>query len=404
MDALSEGMTPIQRFEVKRQILTGANAGERFVMVIDADTRWPIALINEYLMFALRFLVASSTLFRVATALALFFSWGATKGIDVTARLLSGRTFTKTELATSLTPFLRKPCAAGGRKTQRIVVTNNEFRKRIWAIRAFCDYVMEDVMSRAPERRLRALALRSESLNKSLTKLLPRRSAPATRVALNDEQVAELVRLTAPECHENPWGSPVVRARNQVIVLLFVLCGLRRGELLKLHVNDIKLEKLLIAVCRRPDDPLDPRILEPNVKTAARLLPIPPALAFILESYILDHRRKIRNATRGPYLVVSSRDGQPLSVSATNKVIVDIRESWPTLFPGLIPHILRHTFFENVKRVMAESRTEPASKVKTGNYLMGWAGDNSVTYEQGAIAENAFNVAREYQQHLFGQR
>ncbi|AME23703.1 tyrosine-type recombinase/integrase [Burkholderia sp. PAMC 26561] len=404
MDVTRMGERPIQRFEVKRLTLTGANAGERFVLVIDADTRWPIALVNEYLMIVLRLIVASSTLYRAATALALFLSWGATNGVDVAARLLSGETFTKNELNTSLRTFLRKPRRrAGDNKTQNIVTSNDEFRKRVWAIRKFCGQVMDDVMSRAPERRLRALNIRKELLNRMLTELLPRKNAPAKRIALTDKQVAELIRLTAPECHENAWVRPAVRVRNQVIVLLFLLCGLRRGELLKLQVNDIRLEKLQIAVCRRPDDALDPRIIEPNVKTAARLLPIPPALASILESYILDHRRQIRNATRGPYLVVSSKDGQPLTVSATNKVIVDIRDSWPTLFPGLKPHILRHTFFENVKRVMAESQTVPASKVKTGNYLMGWAGDNSSTYEQGAIAKQAFDVAKEYQQQLFGE-
>jgi integrase len=87
---------------------------------------------------------------------------------------------------------------------------------------------------------------------------------------------AEVIRLRAvvePDHPENPF-EPKVRFRNYLIIRLLLDLGIRRGELLGIRVEDCRLgSNGTVTVHRRPDDPDDPRKVQPSSKTEARLLP-----------------------------------------------------------------------------------------------------------------------------------
>lgn len=88
---------------------------------------------------------------------------------------------------------------------------------------------------------------------------------------------------------------PPYRQRNYLIVLLLAMLGVRRGELLKLRVSDCLLsgDAPAVRIVRAPDDPADPRVAEPQVKTEPRHVPCDRSLARILNDYICGSRRRI---------------------------------------------------------------------------------------------------------------
>jgi len=107
--------------------------------------------------------------------------------------------------------------------------------------------------------------------------------------AAGQERLWQLVDIDSPE---NPWEGRHARARNELIVRWFMGLGVRRGELLGVKVSDVNFQSNEVFIARRADDPSDPRLHQPNTKTADRLLPISDDLARRTRHYILEERRR----------------------------------------------------------------------------------------------------------------
>lgn len=197
------------------------------------------------------------------------------------------------------------------------------------------------------------------------------------RKGLTEQQEHRLLAVTAANSSENPWINTFVKHRNSIVIRVMLAIGLRKGELLGLKMDDIDFRNNTVFVARRPDDPDDPRLRQPQAKTASRILPIAPALAEELKEYILL-RNAIAEARIHSFICVSSK-GAPIALNSIDALFSVLRENFSEL-TSASAHILRHTWNDRFSS-MVEGDMSEAEERQLRNYLMGWS-------DKSRMAEN----------------
>ena len=156
--------------------------------------------------------------------------------------------------------------------------------------------------------------------------------------------------MLEPESQYNPFVDISCRKRNQLIILILQETGMRGGELLNLKISDFNKEKRYLKVCKRVNDPADPRVFQPLVKTFERELNISKKLSMQISSYIDNDRSFYSKSLNHNYLFITQKSGPtegfPLSISAYHKVIKQISriEFNGVSFQNFTGHCLRHTW------------------------------------------------------------
>jgi site-specific recombinase XerD len=125
----------------------------------------------------------------------------------------------------------------------------------------------------------------------------------------------------------------VRKYRDQVIVLLMLLCGLRSCEVLNLKISDI--------------DFIDNQIRVRGKGNKERLLPMPKALAKSLSHYI-DYERPECNHDKLITVIKGNNSGSPLKAESLRTLFRHRRLSKKLL--RVHPHLLRHTFCTSMIR------------------------------------------------------
>lgn len=119
--------------------------------------------------------------------------------------------------------------------------------------------------------------------------------------------------------------------RDITMVHILLLCGLRRNELISLHVTDVDLER---------------RLLKVNGKTSkskrTRFIPINPTLEMYLKDYF-EERNKHGFTTE--YLLVSSTRDRGFSISGINQWV---KKQVKLAGVNFHLHMFRHTFACNL--------------------------------------------------------
>jgi integrase len=101
----------------------------------------------------------------------------------------------------------------------------------------------------------------------------------------------------------NPFRTET-RLRNWLMYGIAIQCGLRRGELLKLRLDDLpRPDTPWLVVRRRAHDAADARRHRPAVKTVERVLDLSGELRAGLRAYLTNRTPSGRSAGRTPYLV-----------------------------------------------------------------------------------------------------
>ena len=184
-----------------------------------------------------------------------------------------------------------------------------------------------------------------------------------------------------------------------MVVLILLAYGLRRGDLLKLCTGDVKTHgsNPTLWIRRRPDDPYDPRVWEPNAKTQERVLPLDSMLTRALNDYVADCRKHIPNQKKTPYLILSLTNGKPMATRSLN----DIFKPLKALFPGIHPHKLRHTHNDRLRAHCREKGIGDKEMRDHAKYLNGWLGDNMGRYTKREARESARKISSQLQAQLF---
>jgi integrase len=224
------------------------------------------------------------------------------------------------------------------------------------------------------------------------------RSGEPERMGLTPESQKVLLAVIAPDHPNNPWETTHSKERNALIVLMMIELGVRRGELLGVRINDIKANELYVA--RRPDDDLDGRLDEPNTKTLARPIPLSRDLSRRIYAYVNGARYAIKAARKNPMLIVSD-EGRELSLSAVNKLFVPLQLSSP-LLGYLTPHILRHTFNDNLYEALDAAGMNPVEIRKAMIRLNGWS-ENSKSpdyYTKRSTTRRVHLAQRAHQENI----
>ncbi len=213
-------------------------------------------------------------------------------------------------------------------------------------------------------------------------------------------RVVDFVANAKPSDLRKIWPNKAIRIRNFAIITVLVYCGLREGELRQLRADDIDLNQCTLMVARRPDDPDDPRINEPNAKTSDRIIPLRHLVAERLESYILGPGSEVAESGGSPFLFLSDGNrsrGRPVG----RGVVVDaVRDVGAHLgIPNLHPHALRSAWVQNLIDWAIENEIPQGELDRFANYLGGWSyfsksashyrGDHLTqkAYEHGLLVE-----------------
>lgn len=188
-------------------------------------------------------------------------------------------------------------------------------QKRAWAPKTFRLYLQNFSTFFKWCARIRAIEKNPcENIEKpKLPKRLPR--------CLTKDQAVKV--LSAVSWH--PWRYTFERVRNEAIVYMFLLTGLRLQELLNLKDCDVNLETNEIFV-REGKGKKD------------RIVPIHPRLASVLRAYEKEKRNRKKPAL---WYFTGVNSDKKLNAKNTREICRKVSQSASVKFT---PHMLRHTF------------------------------------------------------------
>ena len=217
------------------------------------------------------------------------------------------------------------------------------------------------------------------------------------KVGLTPELQAKFIAIIDPsEGNDlNPWKTNKVRWRNYILLMLLMLGGNRKGETLLLQLNHFQLtgRRKYYDILKKVDVVDYPRMEAPSVKTFGRQVDLHDDLAELIEYYITKVRKQFVGWRETNYLLVSYRDGLPLSLQTPNAVLNELIRKHPEFAGLLSPHRLRNTFHDllnialdkKFKNQSAVNRMTLKSPIQEA--AGGWARNSLMPerYAQGSI-------------------
>jgi integrase len=357
--------------------------------------------------------VQAGTLANELNAIAHVYEWAHRCGIDLDDRFTSGNGLRPDE-ANALFQNLRYVRKLGrSLATRRLtdaaklkVVTGSGHAVRVAIARDYMVWGLERTLYRLDVGDSRHTSIRERcDIIKRLASAFQGgvSEARSSRIGLSAQERARLLLIVDPEYKQNPFNRPV-RFRNWVIILIMLLFGFRRGELLKLYVAHVNARghSPWLELLRLPDDPNDPRANEPAVKTHGRRVPLSDSAARILTRYIQRHRSQFPTADESPFLFLSSV-AKPLSLRSVNAIFEQLGNRFPEFRDRLTPHVLRYTFNDSLDRIARAEKLDSDAIKSVQNYLNGWSlvSNQGEHYSRRAIEERAREISLEHQRGMF---
>lgn len=182
-----------------------------------------------------------------------------------------------------------------------------------------------------------------------------------------------------PNNPKNPFQDRV-KLRNQLIIHILLLTGVREGELLAMRTDALVKEPYgwTLKVTQNTSLDLDPRAEPPQVKTFARNIPIGDRVMEMTDEYIRGERKQRGRAAQKapPYLLLNSNiKPQPMSYKSLLYIFHRMRKVDPQLFNSIQPYQLRHTFNDLV--VLSSGLDVDSEAFKNmQRELSGWSTDS----------------------------
>lgn len=379
--------------------------GERFPILMKKTDGTPLFLPTVYTISIQRSSgKASATSSANLRAIMHLYTWADSNGIDIEKRFFDQDLLDIVDIesmvnAASLTydqlckdaetsPAPSKSGAKNGiysmekyRKSahgQICTVENKTKLIRLLYIRDYLDWLAQQQAPKiSPQSKKHSLFKTSRlQMKEAIESRLPvskGRSLKDDREGLEPDTLKRLMDVIKTDSPENPWRKPEVRIRNRLFILMMLVLGVRKGELLLTRIKDVNFQSNELLIRRVPDDPDDPRSYEPNTKTRDRILPFDDDLAGMIEEYILKVRNKSPGASRHDYLFTATGTGQPLSLTGVTKVFRILRTKISDLPDNLTSHVLRHTWNDRFSEMMEQNNISETEEKKLRSYLMGWS-------------------------------
>ncbi|EJO8890897.1 tyrosine-type recombinase/integrase [Escherichia coli] len=363
-------------YKVKKFIMS---SGERGCLILDKKSNLPTYYQNLFLTTDIRNRGATaSTMEIVATNLLIFSNFLDGRGIDIIDRVELKKYLSVAEID-DLVRYAKQ--RFDRQKIINIKSTNYRFiakRTFSYRIHVFSRYL----------KWLCGLVHSSKGIHakyevdvfiESIRAHIPRNSSlnmnEISEKSLNEEEIKVLFRLLEIGGIENPFHKEV-QVRNRLIFTLLLNLGLRAGELLNLKIDDFDLRDNTLSVVRRHDSKEDGRSYQPLVKTGERVIPLSDELAREIFDYISNSREKMTKRKKHNFLFVAhctgKNAGEPLSISAYEKVISTLKRASPELY-NLSGHRLRHSWNYMYSKGIEGAELEYNRRKDLRNYLMGWS-------------------------------
>jgi integrase len=319
----------------------------------------------------------------------------------------SGAGFTEAEIQGGLVEAMRLDLRSVGEK--KSVVGVDTFNLRLITTAAFLRWYADACLAQLPSEHHRYDRIRDNVervlvwCSDSFVQAPPR--SKGKRKHLTGKEQAFLIRCLDPSNRNGYGKSEPIRWRNYVAVMLMLSCGLRRGELLSLRVEDVQFGAIpSVNVELRPPDPDDERKPRPEVKRNGRIIPMDRKLARAVNKYIVQWRDLLqdKSAVENEYLILGS-EGDPLSLTRLNEIFREIRRAYPKDLPRhLSPHALRHSFSINLERNLRNGGMKDDKRRSQALALM--RGDSSLdsqnVYIDAEVHEQASKCLEAYQAKL----
>ncbi|EJL4656894.1 site-specific integrase [Escherichia coli] len=363
-------------YKVKKFIMS---SGERGCLILDKKSNLPTYYQNLFLTTDIRNRGATaSTMEIVATNLLIFSNFLDGRGIDIIERVELKKYLSVAEID-DLVRYAKQ--RFDRQKIINIKSTNYRFiakRTFSYRIHVFSRYL----------KWLCGLVHSSKGIHakyevdvfiESIRAHIPRNSSlnmnEISEKSLNEEEIKVLFRLLEIGGIENPFHKEV-QVRNRLIFTLLLNLGLRAGELLNLKIDDFDLRDNTLSVVRRHDSKEDGRSYQPLVKTGERVISLSDELAREIFDYISNSREKMTKRKKHNFLFVAhctgKNAGEPLSISAYEKVISTLKRASPELY-NLSGHRLRHSWNYMYSKGIEGAELEYNRRKDLRNYLMGWS-------------------------------
>ncbi len=386
--------------------------GEVLPTLVDADIWIPVRVATRWMVRRRRWRSMPSTLANDLRSLGLLYSWASVAlEADLDDLLEDGQSITGMQIE-DLLAFLRvggdvvdinRATISGGNTVARHAAVIRDFLK--WAVDLTSQGRRPQMVS-FDEIRYRRACL-DEAFHP-----ITRQSGGSRRIRpLTEEEVTRVDGLIGPRrkgdgglivplqfAAANPFRIET-RLRNWLMYAMAIQCGLRRGELLKLRLDDLpRPDSPGLKIRRRAHDIADARRHRPGVKTVERVLDLSGEVRAGLRAYLTNRAPSGRAAGGGPYLFVTTA-AQPLSITAANEVVGVIARS--TQIDDLSWHSFRHTWAEALaEELLTHHREEETLAVL--RTLGGWKPRSAMPlhYTQNAMARRASAFLRERNERL----
>ncbi|KHE15410.1 tyrosine-type recombinase/integrase [Aeromonas hydrophila] len=287
----------------------------------------------------------------------------------------------------------------GARPLRPEIVSPDYFNQRLDVVIAYFEFLANKAISK--RRNTDPLFHQIPKMMDRLTSRLIKLRRPKTKqrriLGLSLVQQATLY-----EVMETPsllgWNN-ATQLRNRLILTLLLETGIRKGELLSLTTSSCHTSKLAHGVypfilTQQNVEHDDPRKRAPREKTVSRIIPISFYLASMIDEYKLARRSLGESAMKSPYLfLATTQPYNPLSIAAMDYIFLHIKDKILEL-SDIHPHKLRHTFFENLDRILTKLGIEESQQKKLKNIVGGWAynSNSSLVYEVGSKLEQSNQV------------
>ena len=218
-----------------------------------------------------------------------------------------------------------------GASVNRVLAAVSSFF--VWAI-AVEEYRGESPMQRRPDPALARVPARRQPFMGGASRQRPLRRAVGVKVPMRLPRPMSAAELEA-------FLGSLRRLRDLAVFLLMLDGGLRPGEVLSLHLEDIAYGQRRVVVRKRDDHPRGAR----GKSRAERVVDLhEPRTLDALSRYVM-HERPAEAASPFVFLVGGNRPSgcEPLGYDAVVRLFARHLEALGIRAPDKTPHALRHT-------------------------------------------------------------